>query len=86
LSYYVRPHPDNMRIWNPEGRRKNHFHLSADLGQDLGGNFVFATRKPLAGMPFERWTALGTVSVLLYPNENLTLHLYRGDHFNGYLP
>ena len=86
LSYYVRPHPDDMRIWNPEGRRQNHFHLSADLGQDLGGNFVFATRKPLAGMPFERWTALGTVSVLLYPNENLTLHLYRGDHFNGYLP
>lgn len=89
LNYYVRPHPDHMRIWNPEGRRQNHFHLVADLRQDPGTNFIFATRNSLQDAParaFERWTPLGTASVALYPDERLTLYLYRGDRFKGYRP
>ncbi|RZI40845.1 glycosyltransferase family 39 protein [Herbaspirillum sp. HC18] len=87
LDYYVRPHPDRMRIWNPEGARQNHFHLVADIRQDAGASFILVARNPLGDAPaaaFERWSALGTVSVPLYPDFSLTLHLYRGDRFKGY--
>ena len=89
LNYYIRPHPQQMRIWNPEGRKQNHFHLAADLRQDLGVNFIFATRNELDEGPasaFERWSARGAVTVALYPNDRLTLYLYRGDRFRGYRP
>jgi uncharacterized membrane protein len=89
LTYYVRPHPDNVRIWNPEGRRQNHFHLTADAAQGVGSSFFFATRTPMgeaSAKSFERWTVLGSASVQLYPDEALVLYLYRGDGFRGYAP
>lgn len=87
LSYYVRPHPDKMRIWNPEGNRQNHFHLVADMKQDVGNNFVFATTHRLddaIARSFDRWEEIGKVTVPLYPNDCLQLYLYRGDRFRGY--
>lgn len=89
LSYYVRPFPHSVRIWNPEGRRQNHFHLVADIKGDIGASFLFAVRNRLDGataQSFDRWTELGEVTVPLYPDYSLTLHLYRGDRFRGYRP
>ena len=89
LNYYVRPHPDFMRIWNPQHRRQNHFHLVADAGGERGANFIFATRQPMgeaSAAAFEHWTALGRLTVPLYRDEQLTLYLYRGDRFKGYQP
>jgi 4-amino-4-deoxy-L-arabinose transferase-like glycosyltransferase len=89
LNYYVRPHPGGMRIWNPKRQRQNHFHLAADMSQDLGANFIFATTHPMddaAAWSFERWEKIGQVIVPLYPDYQLKLYLYRGDRFRGYRP
>ncbi|MDB5791952.1 MAG: hypothetical protein JWQ80_1976 [Massilia sp.] len=89
LGYYAHPRAGRLLIWNPEGRAANHFHLVADAGKDLGGNFLFATRQRLGETPaaaFERWTSLGSVSVPLYRRDCLTLYLYQGEHFKGYRP
>lgn len=89
LNYYARPPAGRLRIWNPERRTANHFHMVADAATDVGANFIFATRQQLGDAPaadFARWTALGTVSVALYPHDSLTLYLYRGERFKGYRP
>lgn len=88
LHYYARPKPGTIRIWNPEGQNQNHFHLRADMKQDVGANFVFATTHRLDDAPvrsFENWTELGTVTVPLYPEHSLKLYLYRGNGFKGYV-
>jgi len=87
LAYYAHLRPEQIRIWNPAGERQNHFHLVADMKQDIGANFIFALRESLGDAParaFDRWTALGTVSAPLYPDVHLTLHVYRADGFKGY--
>jgi 4-amino-4-deoxy-L-arabinose transferase-like glycosyltransferase len=87
LRYYTGVGPDQIRIWNPDGKKQNHFHLSADMRQEHGVNFVFASRAPAdaaLAASFVRWSALGTVSVPLYRDDALTLYLYRGDGFKGY--
>ena len=89
LSYYAHPPADRLRIWNPERRTANHFHMVADVATDVGANFIFATRQQLDGAPasaFQSWSALGTISVPLYPHDSLTLNLYRGNRFKGYQP
>lgn len=89
LHYYVRPHPDRMCIWNPEGGRRNQFHLNADIRQARGASFIIATTHPMdatAARSFEQWAALGQVSVPLYPDYQLRLYLYKGERFLGYRP
>jgi 4-amino-4-deoxy-L-arabinose transferase-like glycosyltransferase len=89
LAYYTRPPDGRVRIWNPQRYRANHFHLVADAGRDVGADFLFATRQQLGDAPaaaFERWTALGCIRVALYPHDDLTLYLYRGQGFKGYRP
>lgn len=87
LSFYTRPRPKEMRIWNPEGRQQNHFHLVADMKNDKGSNFVFATQEPLAvevSQRFDRCIEISQVKVPLYPDYSLKRHLTRCDNFMGY--
>lgn len=89
LHYYVRPHPVGMCIWNPAGERRNQFHLTADIAQARGASFIIATSHPMdagAARAFEQWSALGQLSVPLYPDDALRLYLYRGERFRGYPP
>ncbi|OWW21983.1 glycosyltransferase family 39 protein [Noviherbaspirillum denitrificans] len=88
LNYYAHPGAQRMRIWNPRGDRQNHFHLMADMKNDLGANVVFATTHcpyDAAAASFERWTDIGHVDIPLYPDRRLQLCLYRGEHFKGYM-
>lgn len=87
LSFYAHPHPEGVRIWNPEGHHQNHFHLVADMKNDLGNNFVFVTEEPLTSAVKARFTScheVGLMQVPLYPDFALKRYVNRCDHFLGY--
>ena len=89
LSFYVRPHPEGVRIWNPRGLRQNHFHLVADMKADLGASFVFALAQPMEdsmASRFDSCRSLGILRVPVYSDLLRSLHVYRCDAFRGYAP
>jgi hypothetical protein len=87
LGYYAGLYPERLRIWNPESKRQNHFHLFSDMKQDMNQNFIFATQHPLDNSiahSFKSWQAIGTIQIPVYSDLNLRLYLYRGIAFKGY--
>lgn len=86
LLYYGRPLMMPARMWNPEGKRQNHYELSASLPADPGGNYLLLTRGDAAWATpyFERVETVGILRLPVYPDYTLELQAYRLTGFKGY--
>ncbi len=71
LRYYARPGSEGMRYLNPQGRRDNHYALSADLRESPNGEFLLISQGVDAGQLaawFTQVTPLAPIRLDLYPD------------------
>lgn len=87
LVYYVRPHPFDARMWNPDGIIENHYELEMALEAGDRGPFLYVTRLDAPDHVVDRFADARQVAVLrvsLTTDAALTLHVWRLDGFEGY--
>ena len=87
LIYYVRPHPLDALMWNPDGIARNEFELTAALGPDERGPFLFVTRRAEAADVVARFARAERIARLTVPTHRdaaLGYTLWRLDGFRGY--
>jgi 4-amino-4-deoxy-L-arabinose transferase-like glycosyltransferase len=87
LVYYIRPHPLDALIWEPDGIARNEFELTAALTPDVAGPFLFVTRRSEAPDVTARFATVERVARLTVPTHRdaaLTYTVWRLDGFRGY--
>jgi 4-amino-4-deoxy-L-arabinose transferase-like glycosyltransferase len=87
LIYYVRPHPLDALMWNPDGIARNEFELTAALTPDVTGPFLFVTRRAEAPDVTARFAQAERIARLTVPTHRdavLSYTLWRLDGFRGY--
>lgn len=87
FEYYIKPHPLDAVIFNPEGKKQNHYHISTDLSKHKGENFVLIIDKgSLENIPkyFVKIDKISDVEVTLYPNLKREFEVYYLNSFKGY--
>jgi 4-amino-4-deoxy-L-arabinose transferase-like glycosyltransferase len=87
LIYYVRPHPLDALMWNPDGVARNEFELTAALEPGTAGPFLFVTRRAEAPDVTARFTQAERIARLTVPTHRdavLSYTLWRLDGFRGY--
>jgi hypothetical protein len=62
LMYYVRPHPLDAVLWNPQHVMDSHYALSTRMDDKLGRDFLYVT--DAARLPPEVLSAFGSVEAL----------------------
>ena len=85
LRFYLRP--DRPGYWNPEGRIRDHYALTADIRQRLGEDFLLVTRHQeiLDLAPhFRRLERLGSVRVRRAADTIREFRLFLLEDFLGY--
>jgi len=87
LIYYVRPHPFDAMIWNPDGSILDHYELTTDMQTQIGGDFVYVTTKDtidsVAGR-FDSAEKIATIHIPIHRDFSLDYYAYRLDGFKGY--
>jgi len=87
LIYYVRPHPFDALIWNPDGTVGNQYALTTDMNAHIGGNFLFVTaRKSIADVAgrFDAAEKIATLHIPIHKDYSLDYDAYRLEGFRGY--
>jgi 4-amino-4-deoxy-L-arabinose transferase-like glycosyltransferase len=87
LIYYVRPHPLDALMWNPDGVARNEFELTAALEPGEPGPFLFVTRRAEAPDVIGRFAQAERIARLTVPTHRdaaLSYTLWRLDGFRGY--
>lgn len=87
LIYYIRPHPLDALMWNPDGVARNEFELTAALEADARGPFLFVTRRAEAPDVTARFAQADRIARLTVPTHRdaaLSYTLWRLDGFRGY--
>lgn len=87
LIYYIRPHPLDALMWEPDGVARNEFELTAALTPDARGPFLFVTRRseaPDVTARFAHAERLARITVPTHPNAALIYTVWRLDGFRGY--
>jgi 4-amino-4-deoxy-L-arabinose transferase-like glycosyltransferase len=87
LIYYVRPHPLDARMWNPDGVARNDFELTAALAPGERGPFLFVTRRAEAPDVTARFALAERIARLTVPTHRdaaLSYTVWRLDGFRGY--
>jgi 4-amino-4-deoxy-L-arabinose transferase-like glycosyltransferase len=87
LIYYVRPHPLDALMWNPDGVARNEFELTAALAPGEPGPFLFVTRRAEAPDVTSRFAHAERIARLTVPTHRdavLSYTLWRLDGFRGY--
>ncbi|WP_439579586.1 ArnT family glycosyltransferase [Elioraea sp.] len=87
LIYYIRPHPLDALMWNPDGGARNEFELTAPLQPGTAGPFLFVTRRseaPDVAARFARAERVARIAVPTHPDAALSYALWRLDGFRGY--
>ncbi len=70
LVYYVRPHPFDAMIWNPDGGARNQFELETDMAHDVGRDFLFVTQTELSPWMAGKFAAVSPptrITIILGP-------------------
>jgi len=83
FDYYTK---EKTYIYNPTHQMKNQYHLTRDLNEKKGEDFLFISQKGVAGMDayFDSVKKVGEVNEVLYPDFNRTYELYLVKNFKGY--
>ncbi|MBV8650983.1 MAG: glycosyltransferase family 39 protein [Alphaproteobacteria bacterium] len=94
LVYYVRPHPFDAVIWNPEGGARNQFELETDMSHLVGRDFLFVTQSEISPFMAGKFAAVSPptrITIILGPGDKpgeppLERHyfVYDLDGFKGY--
>lgn len=87
LLYYVRPHPLDAGMWNPDGHPENHYELTADIAGSLGEDFLYLTRRDDASAVAGAFGAVESLGVmrLVYPSGHvLAVRAYLLRDFRGH--
>jgi hypothetical protein len=74
-------------IFNPQKEMDNHYHLTRDLNDVKGEDFLFVSedmRKEALLPYFEKVEKIGRVNKVLYPDFNRTYNLFYLQNFKGY--
>ena len=83
FDYYTK---EKTYIYNPRHEMKNQYHLTRDLNEKKGKDFLFISDNSIVGMDayFDSVTKVGEVNAVLYPDFNRTYELYLVKNFKGY--
>ncbi|MFQ3622495.1 MAG: glycosyltransferase family 39 protein [Acetobacteraceae bacterium] len=87
LIYYVRPHPLDSLMWEPDGIARNEFELTAALAGSERGPFLFVTRRADPSdvlARFERAERLARLTVPTHRDASLRYGVWRLEGFRGY--
>jgi 4-amino-4-deoxy-L-arabinose transferase-like glycosyltransferase len=87
LIYYIRPHPLDALMWNPDGIARNEFELTAALEPGERGPFLFVTRRVEAPDVTTRFAQAERIARLTVPTHRdaaLSYTVWRLDGFRGY--
>jgi hypothetical protein len=85
--YYVRPFPNKIYKWNPEGWVKDHYDLTTDMNEAKGRDFILITkRSEVAGfLPYFASTAhLKEIVIPIYDDYKIRLNVFKLNNFKGY--
>jgi len=88
LTYYVRPHPHNAVMWNPRRTMNNHYEMSTNMTDHIGGDFIYIIRHDWPGYAdwaFRNSRPLSIFSISDYPGHSLELRAYLLSGFQGYI-
>ena len=87
LVYYLRPHPRDAVVWNPQGNRSSQYHLKADIADHPRGERIFVARygklSELIGH-FAAVVDLGSVRVVTHPDAAREYQIFLVRDFSGY--
>lgn len=87
IIYYTRPHPFDAQMWAPNAQPNNHFEMTSRLGEMMGRDFIYVTRRP-EGSPvlaaFAQSRPLGRWRTTAYPGHDITLNAFLVSGFRGY--
>ncbi|NPA30230.1 MAG: glycosyltransferase family 39 protein [Epsilonproteobacteria bacterium] len=88
MIYYVRPHPFNALIWNPDGSKKNQYEMDTDMNRHIGENFILITEEPDriedVAPSFEEVKPLKTIQIPITKGFEMVYYVYYLKHFKGY--
>ena len=87
LIYYVRPHPFDAVMWNPDGSILDHYELTTDMNKEIGGDFVYITTKDAIGgvaACFDAAERIATIHIPIHRDFSLDYYAYRLQGFRGY--
>ena len=85
--YYLREHPPTFAAWNPGRVVDHHYHLTIDLSEVGGEQFLFVARNPLPDAALQGFVSselLPPIEITVYPDLVRTLYTYRLQGFRGY--
>ena len=86
LIYYVEPHPYGAQLFNPGQRLQNMFHLTQNLDQQIGHNFIWVTRGGSLSSMRQYFRYIRFITEVTVPVSG-AIHYYQIyylGHFNGY--
>jgi len=86
LIYYVRPHPMHAKLFNPKHQLKNTFHLSQDLNENRGDDFIWVTNSHTPEVMLPYFQSMHYIQTIVIPvDERMTVYtVFRLNGFNGY--
>jgi len=87
LIYYARPNPFDAVMWNPTGKRNNHYEITADLSTAAGEDFLYVVRHDSperASVSFVDSRLIATFRSRSYSGDALELSAYLLSDFRGY--
>ena len=86
LIYYLKPHPFDSVMFNPNHTISSQYHLTTDLEKHKGENFIYITRfhKNSTKKYFRSLKKIATITIPLYRDYNRIYNVYYAEHFKGY--
>lgn len=87
LLYYTRRQPRPAVMWNPTGRRGNHFEMTTDLAAYAQSPVLYFTRQAQAGEAagrYEKAEVVGRWEARAYLGHEMSLNALRLEGFRGY--
>ena len=86
MIYYLKPHPFDAQIFNPEHRIASQYHLKKDLNNHLHENFLYITKKDgKKALPyFASIKKIATITIRLYKDYARIYNVYLVEDFKGY--
>jgi 4-amino-4-deoxy-L-arabinose transferase-like glycosyltransferase len=89
MTYYMEPHPFDMRMWNPGGGVRNGFEMAQSLPDEAGGDYLWITQRTDREEVYRCFDKHDQVAHLVVPiGKGLTREawVYALHGFKGYRP
>ncbi|SMC09435.1 ArnT family glycosyltransferase [Nitratiruptor tergarcus] len=86
MIYYLKPHPFDAIMFNPQQTIGSQYHLTTDLNNHLSQNFLYITKKDAteAAKYFTKVTKVATITIPLYKDYSRHYNVYYLENFKGY--